>query len=42
MEVVGCLGEDSRPVDGVDGAEVKGFVDFWVGEEGFNCVLNIC
>ena len=38
-EVVGGLGEDSREVDGVDGAELLAGVDFGVGEEGLDGVL---
>lgn len=40
-EVVGCLGEDARPVDGVDGAELLAGVGDGVGEEGFDGVLRV-
>lgn len=40
FEVVGCLGQDAGPVDGVDGAELLGCVDFGVCEEGFYGVLG--
>jgi hypothetical protein len=39
-EVVGYLGEDSCPVDGVYGGEAVGLVDFWVGEERLDEVLE--
>lgn len=39
VEVVDGLGEDARPVDRVDGAELVGRVDLGVGEEGFDDVL---
>jgi hypothetical protein len=41
-EVVGCLGEDAGPVDGVDGAELLAGVGDGVGEEGFDGVLGVC
>lgn len=40
VEVVGDLGEDAGPVDGVDGGELVRAVDFGVGEEGFDEVLG--
>jgi hypothetical protein len=40
VNVVGSLGEDAGPIDGVDCTEVLGFVDFWVGEESFDNILN--
>lgn len=39
MEVVGDLGEDASPVDGVYGTEVMRLRENGVGEEGFNDVL---
>lgn len=39
-EVVGCLGEDARPVDGVDGAQLLAGIGNGVGEEGFDGVLG--
>lgn len=39
VEVVGYLGEDAGPIDGVDSGEAVSFVDFGVGEEGFDEVL---
>ena len=41
-EVVGCLGEDACPVDGVDGAELLAGVGDGVGEKGFDGVLGVC
>lgn len=40
-EVVGCLGEDASPVDGVDGAELLAGVGDGVGEEGLDGVLGV-
>lgn len=40
VEVVGVLGEDAGPVDGVYGCETELGVDFGVGEEGFDDVLE--
>lgn len=40
VEVVGDLGEDASPVDGVDGCEAELGVDFGVGEEGLDDVLE--
>lgn len=40
VEVVGDLGEDAGPVDGVDGCELVRAVDLGVGEEGFDKVLG--
>ena len=39
-EIVHLLGEDARPVDGVDGAEAVFGVEFLVSEEGFDDVLQ--
>lgn len=38
-EVVDGLGEDTGPVDGVDGAEAVFFVESTVAEEGFYDIL---
>lgn len=39
-EVVDCLGEDSGPVDGVDGSQTMGCVEFGVSKEGFDDILR--
>ena len=41
VEVVGDLREDAGPVDGIDGGEAVGLVDFRVGKEGFDEVLKV-
>lgn len=42
VEVVCDLGEDTGPVDGVDGGETVGLVDLGVGEESLDEVLRKC
>ena len=39
VEVVGDLGENTGPIDGVHGGEAVRRVDFRVGEEGLDEVL---
>ncbi len=40
MEVVDCLRQNARPVNGVDGSEVVCGVELGVGEESFDNVLQ--
>jgi hypothetical protein len=42
VEVVGDLGEDAGPVNGVDGGEAVGLVDFRISKECFDEVLRCC
>jgi hypothetical protein len=39
QEVIDCLGEDTCPVDGVDGAEAMFVVEFLVSKESLDDVL---